>query len=130
MTDMDLNQMVDDIYDQDQPKKPVNDLRDIGKYNTELSKSKQHDAENIFNTVYRTPQNTTIDLLIPKDYEVINNIEDDDGFMLNPMALGYYQVSTDKIKVRPKEHYEKVVSPEHLKYNTQERFLIHENTHK
>lgn len=124
---MDINQMVDDIYEQDQPKKPVNDLRDIGKYNTELSKSKQNDAESMFDSIYRTPQNASINLLQPSEFSIATGNED--TFKGRPNKFGNYDTEFGKTTIRDQEYVKKMVTPEQSPFFTQERLLVHENTH-
>ena len=127
--EMDIDKMATDIFEQTKPKKPINDLRDIGKYNPEFTKAQQNDAEDKFDILYRTPQNVTTDLLMPKDFEVT---EDDDEFLRNPSIQGYYEGQSDKIRVRPEEYYKNRYhdKDKDFKYNNQQRLLIHENTHR
>lgn len=77
---MDINQMVNDIFEQDQPKKKINTLKDIPLYDqTEFE-------ANEFDTIYRTPPQVSekdwvkIDDLrgteaLPKNYTVAENPE-------------------------------------------------------
>ena len=128
--EMDIDEMAADIFEQTKPKKPINDLRDIGKYNPEFTRAQQNDSEDKFDILYRTPQNANIDLLKPDKYNIIENAEDDDEFSKNPNIRAYYSGNTDQIYVRPEEFYTREEDPINQKYNTQERYLIHENTHR
>jgi len=127
---MDINQMVDDIFEQDQPKKKINDLRDLEKYNPKFTKSQQNTAEDNFDILYRTPQNITVKDLIPKDYTVITNPIGTRFENLPERTKGYYDPKTDKIYIRDEEYFNKTDKPELLQYNNQERILMHEATHR
>ena len=67
MTESDLDQMADDIFEQSRPKKRINDLRDVPKY-----KKDEYVGDDDFDIVYRTPSNLNIDDLLPKKYEELS----------------------------------------------------------
>ena len=60
---MDINQMVDDIFEQDQPKKKINDLRSLPSYNM------NDFQEDEFDITYRTPKDITEADLLPTEWE-------------------------------------------------------------
>lgn len=130
MTEIDINQMVDDIFEQDQPKKKINDLRDLEQYNSGLNKAKQNEDEDKFDILYRTPQNITIKDLTPKDYTIVKDIKGTEFETLHPKTKGYYDSRADKIFIRDEEFINKVVDPEIRHYQSPERVLIHEATHR
>ena len=59
-----LDQMANDIFEQDQPKKKVRDLYDVGQY-----KQKEYIGDEDFNSAYITPQDITVTDLLPTDFE-------------------------------------------------------------
>ena len=108
--------------------KEIKDLRDLEQYNPKFSRAQQHNAEEAFDTLYRTPQNASIDLLKPKEFAIAK--EGDESFLDRPRKLGNYDSELDKITIRDQDYINTKVTSEQAPFFTQERVLIHENVHK
>jgi len=108
--------------------KPIKDLRDLEKYNPTFSKAQQNRAEEVFDTLYRTPQNANVDLLKPKEFAIATGEEEQ--FKGRPNKFGNYNQEFDKIMVRDQDYVNKMVGPERAPFFTQERNLAHENVHR
>ena len=109
LTDMDVDQMVDDIFDQEENKNTKN-LKQISKY-----KSNEYLGDDDFDIIYRTPkhliENETIkqkDLIgtgiIPQNFTVVDNIKqyakDYYNFNVPNNTGGFYDIDNNDVIVK------------------------------
>jgi len=89
---MDVDQMVDDIFDQ-QFRKPRRNLRDIPKY-----KKDEYIGDEDFNSAYITPADITVPDLFPDEYNIVSK-EKIIEYTGDSKTRGFYDPKDDEITV-------------------------------
>jgi len=120
---MDVDQMVDDIFDQEENKNTKN-LKQISKY-----KSNEYLGDDDFDIAYRTPKDINPEDLLPTEFTV-DEKENDEIFKSNKDALGYFDCINNEIHIRAKRNIDPQFIGRASNYGNFNSFLIHENAHK
>jgi len=115
---MDVDQMVDDIFDQEENKNTKN-LKQISKY-----KSNEYLGDDDFDIAYRTPKDINPEDLLPTEWEErkIGTLNPA-GHVFGEQIRGSYYKPTKRIQVVEDDYFK-----EHP-YPSKNNVLLHENVH-